>query len=49
MLSELCRHVYVIQNLDYFTGEQSLVSILRNASNVELITGTVADLSLIHI
>ena len=43
MLSELCRHVYVIQNLDYFTGEQSLVSILRNASNVELITGTVAD------
>lgn len=43
MLSELCRHVYVIQNLDYFTGEQSLVSILRNASNVELITGTIAD------
>ncbi len=43
MLSELCKHVYVIQNLDYFTGEQSLVSILRNAPNVELVTGAIAD------
>ncbi len=43
MLSELCRHVYVIQNLDYFTGEQSLVSILKKAPNVELVTGTVVD------
>lgn len=43
MLSELCKKVYVIQNLDFFTGEQSLVNILRSASNVELATGTIVS------
>ena len=41
LLSEGCRKVYVIQNLDTFTGEASLVNRLRAKDNVELIMGTV--------
>jgi thioredoxin reductase (NADPH) len=41
LLSEGCRKVYVIQNLDVFTGEASLVNRLREKSNVEFIMGTV--------
>lgn len=41
LLSEGCRKVYVIQNLDTFTGEASLVNRLREKANVELIMGTV--------
>lgn len=41
LLSEGCRKVYVIQNLDEFTGEASLVNRLREKDNVELIMGTV--------
>ena len=41
LLSEGCRKVYVIQNLDTFTGEASLVNRLREKDNVELIMGTV--------
>lgn len=46
LLSEGCSKVYVIQNLDYFTGEARLVEKLKSKDNVELITGTV--ISAIH-
>ena len=41
LLSEGCRKVYVIQNLDEFTGEAALVGKLKNRDNVEFIMGTV--------
>ena len=41
LLSEGCKKVYVIQNLDFMTGESRLVSILEKKDNVEFITGTV--------
>ncbi len=41
LLSEGCSKVYVIQNLNYFTGEARLVEKLKAKDNVELITGTV--------
>lgn len=41
LLSEGCSKVYVVQNLDYFTGEARLVEKLKAKDNVELITGTV--------
>lgn len=46
LLSEGCSKVYVVQNLDYFTGEARLVEKLRSKDNVELITGTV--ISAVH-
>ena len=41
LLSETCKKVYVIQNLDFLTGESRLQEILANRGNVEVITGTV--------
>lgn len=41
LLSESCKKVYLIQNLDYFTGEARLVEKLKEKDNVEFITGTV--------
>ena len=41
LLSEGCSKVYVIQNLDYFTGEAKLVEKLKTKANVEFIMGTV--------
>ncbi len=43
LLSELAKKVYVIQNLDYLTGEDKLCEQLRGKINVEIITGTVVD------
>ncbi len=43
LLSESCKKVYVIQNLDFLTGEKRLEEILRKRGNVEIITGTVVD------
>ena len=40
LLSELASKVYVVQNLDDFTGEKKLVDILKTKSNVEVILGT---------
>ena len=40
LLSELASKVYVVQNLDDFTGEKKLVDILKRKSNVEVILGT---------
>ena len=41
LLSEGCEKVYIIQNLDYFTGEARLVEKLKEKDNVEFIMGTV--------
>ena len=41
LLSETCEKVYVVQNLDFLTGEQALQEILAQRANVEVILGTV--------
>lgn len=43
LLSELAKKVYVIQNLDYLTGEKKLCDQLDKLENVEIITGTVIE------
>ncbi len=43
LLSDLAKKVYVIQNLDYFTGEQKLVEQLTAKDNVETILGTTVE------
>ncbi|MBR7165817.1 MAG: FAD-dependent oxidoreductase [Clostridia bacterium] len=43
LLSETSEKVYVIQNLDFLTGEKRLEEILRSRGNVEIITGTVVS------
>lgn len=43
MLSDLCKKVYVIQNLDYLTGEQKLQDLLTGKKNVEVILGTTVE------
>lgn len=43
LLSETSKKVYVLQNLDFLTGEAQLQEILRGRSNVEIITGTVVE------
>lgn len=41
LLSETSKKVYVIQNLDFLTGEQQLQDVLAKRSNVEVLLGTV--------
>ena len=41
LLSDLAKKVYIIQNLDFLTGEQKLQEQLRSKENVEIICGTV--------
>ncbi len=41
LLSETSKKVYVIQNLDFLTGEQRLQEILAKRGNVEVVLGTV--------
>ena len=41
LLSDGCKKVYVIQNLDYLTGEANLANKLYKRSNVEFILSTV--------
>lgn len=43
MLSDGCEKVYVVQNLDFLTGEEKLANILRARSNVEFIMGHTVD------
>ena len=43
LLSELAEKVYVVQNLDFLTGEPKLISSLEAKENVEIILGTVVD------
>ncbi len=41
LLSDLAKKVYVVQNLDYLTGEQKLQEQLKAKANVEIVLGTV--------
>ncbi len=43
LLAEGCKKVYVLQNLDFLTGEQRLQDILATRGNVEIILGTVVE------
>ncbi len=43
LLSEQCKKVTIVQNLDTLTGEQKLRDILAARPNVEIILGTVVD------
>lgn len=43
LLSDLAKKVYVIQNLDFLTGEKKLCEQLYAKDNVEIILGTVLD------
>lgn len=43
LLSGLCKKVYIIQNLDYLTGESKLADILKSKDNIEIITGSVLE------
>ncbi len=43
LLSELAKQVYVVQNLDFLTGEQKLAELLYKKENVTVILGTVVD------
>ncbi len=43
LLSETCEKVYVIQNLDFLTGEKRLQEILEKRGNVEVRLGTVVS------
>ena len=43
MLSDVCQKLYIVQNLDFLTGEEKLANILKNKPNVEIIYSTVVD------
>ena len=43
LLSETSSKVYVIQNLDFLTGEDKLRELVEKKENIEVITGTVVD------
>ena len=43
MLSDGCEKVYVVQNLDFLTGEEKLAAVLRERDNVEFIFGTTVE------
>ena len=37
MLSDICKKIHIVQNLDFLTGEQSLISEIEKRDNVEVI------------
>ena len=39
LLSDICKKVYILQNLTYMTGEKKLAEILDAKENVEILTG----------
>ena len=43
LLSDLAKKVYVIQNLEYFTGEKKLAEQLSGRNNTEILLGTVIE------
>ena len=43
MLSDICKKVFVVQNLDVLTGEEKLAKILYSRENVEIICGNVVE------
>lgn len=48
LLSEVCKEVIIIQDLDHFTGEEKLSRTLLERPNVRAITGTVIEQLLIE-
>lgn len=40
MLSDICKKVYIVQNLDFLTGEQKLVNAVDEKENIEVILST---------
>ena len=46
MLSDICSQVFVVQNLDYLTGEQRLINDVEARENIEvLLSSTVVEIS----
>ena len=43
LLTDTAKKVYVVQNLDFFTGEKKLVDQLERLDNVEIILGVTVD------
>ena len=43
LLSETCKKVIVVQNLDFLTGEQQLQDIISQRDNIEVITGHIVS------
>lgn len=43
LLADTAKKVYVVQNLDFFTGEKKLVDQLEKLDNVEIILGVTVD------
>lgn len=43
MLSDICEKVYVVQNLDFLTGESKLQNDIKGKDNVEVILSSVVD------
>lgn len=43
MLADTCEKLYIVQNLDFLTGEEKLANILKSKDNVEIIYSTVVD------
>ena len=43
LLADTVKKVYVVQNLDFFTGEKKLVDQLERLNNVEIILGVTVD------
>ncbi len=43
LLSEVCKEVIIIQDLDYFTGEKKSQDVLFSRKNVRAVTGTLVD------
>ncbi len=43
LLSDLCKKVTIVQNLDYLTGEGKLISLLQGRDNVEYIFGATVE------
>lgn len=43
LLSEGCEKVYIVQNLDFLTGEERLQKLLLDKPNVEIITSSVVE------
>ena len=43
LLADTAKKVYVVQNLDFFTGEKKLVDQLERLDNVEIILGVTVD------
>ena len=48
LLSEVCKEVIIVQDLDFFTGEKKSQDVLFSKKNVRAITGTLIDSLIIN-